>query len=81
MTLPGGSGMWEEGDTFLIPLTLKHSAGEADVIADLRVQLFRIAEALNDSAPTGAANAAAIEPDVTPQQDATEEEARPRQFP
>lgn len=77
MTLPGGPGMWEEGDTFLIPLTLKHSAGEADVIVELRVQLFKIAQALNDAAPAGAANAAATEPDVTPQPDAAEEEAQP----
>ena len=64
--------MWEEGDTFLTPLTLKHSAGEADVIAELRVQLFRIAQALNDSAPAGAAKAAATEQEVTPQPDGTE---------
>lgn len=73
LALPG-PGVWEEGDTFLIPLTLVNSAGEADVIAGLRVRLFAIAKALDDAAPAGAASTTSNEPDVTPRPDGTEEE-------
>jgi hypothetical protein len=74
LTLPRGPGVWEEGDTFLIPLMLLNSAGETDVIAGLRMRLFAIAKALDDAAPTGAASTAFSEPDVTPRPDGAEED-------
>lgn len=72
LTLPGGPGVWEEGDTFLIPLTLIKSAGETEVIAGLRTQLFAIAKALDDAAPDSSASTASSEPDVTPRPDGAE---------
>jgi hypothetical protein len=72
LTLPGGPGVWEEGDTFLIPLTLMKSAGETEVIAGLRTQLFAIAKALDDAAPDSSAGTAPSEPDVTPRPDGAE---------
>jgi hypothetical protein len=72
LTLPGGPGVWEEGDTFLIPLTLIKSAGETEVIAGLRTQLFAIAKALDDAAPDSSASTAPSEPDVTPRPDGAE---------
>jgi hypothetical protein len=73
LTLPGGPGVWEEDDTFLIPLMLKTSAGEADIIAELRMQLFAIASALNHAAPIGSASAAVNEPDINPRADSPEQ--------
>jgi hypothetical protein len=72
LALPGGPGVWEEGDTFLIPLTLMKSAGETEVIAGLRTQLFAIAKALDDAAPDSSASTAPSEPDVTPRPDGAE---------
>jgi hypothetical protein len=73
LTFPGGPGVWEEGDTFMIPLTLMNSAGEAEVVAGLRAQLFAIAKALDDAAPDGSADITSSEPDVSPRPDSTEE--------
>lgn len=75
LALPGGPGVWEQGDNFLVPLTLKRSAGETDVIADLRTQLFAIAKLLDEAAPASASSPPASEPDVTPQFDLLDEDS------
>lgn len=56
LQLPAGAGRWEDEDEpgggFLIPLMMKRSAGEDDVIADLKAQLSAIAYALEIARPS-----------------------------
>ena len=58
MQFPAGASRWEDEDeragAFIIPLMLRRSAVEDDVIADLKAQLSAIAETL-DRAATDAA--------------------------
>jgi hypothetical protein len=52
LDLPEGSGRWEDevDDAYIVPLLLKRSAVEDDVVADLKAQLCTIVELLDRGA-------------------------------
>lgn len=71
---PGQPGLFEDGNSFLIPLEIPRSSGQDEVVISLRSQLESLIARLDDAVPPGE-TPVADEPDlVDPDEDAGENE-------